>query len=252
MRKPIIAGNWKMHKTIDEVISFVNHIKEEEIPSNIESAICAPSVYLSLLKEKLQETPIRVGAQNVHWEKAGAFTGEVGVPMLASLGVDYVIIGHSERRAYFGETDETVNKKVKAVLESTLLPIVCVGETMDEREQDKTAQIAGKQVRKAFEGVQAEEMRRVVIAYEPVWAIGTGRSATEKDAQEVTEYIRGVLAHLYNSEVANHVRIQYGGSVTPENIALYLEQPDIDGALVGGASLHPDSFLQMVRAIEMG
>lgn len=249
MRKPIIAGNWKMHKTAEEVLSFADYIKDDEIPSNVESVVCAPSIYLSSLTEKLKGTSVKVGAQNVYWEKAGAFTGEVSVPMLASLGIHYVIIGHSERRAYFNEINETVNKKLHAVLESTLLPIVCVGETLSEREEGKTQEVVSTQVTQAFKGVVAGDVQRTVIAYEPVWAIGTGKSASIHDAQEVIGSIREVIGQLFNSFVANHVRIQYGGSVTPENISQYLGQSEIDGALVGGASLDPSSFLRMLHAV---
>lgn len=251
MRIPIIAGNWKMHKTADEVLSFANHIKEEQLPMNVESVICAPSIYLSSLVEKFKETSLKVGAQNTYWEEQGAFTGEISTSMLASLGIDYVIIGHSERRAYFHETNETVNKKLRAVLESTLCPIVCVGETLKEREGRRTQEIVQEQVKRAFEGVQEISVQRTVIAYEPVWAIGTGRSASIHDAQEVIGFIRGMIGQIYDSSTAEHVRIQYGGSVTPENISQYLVQPDIDGALVGGASLNPDSFLRMLRAVEI-
>lgn len=252
MRTPIIVGNWKMHKTEEEVLSFVGVIEKENIPHNVESAICAPYVFLPLLIEKLRDRDIRVqvGAQNVYWEDTGAYTGEVSAPMLASLGVQYVIIGHSERRRYFADTNETVNRKLRATLQNDLLPILCVGETMGERGQGKTMQVIGKQVTEALEGVSSEEMKKVVIAYEPVWAIGTGQSATVNDAQEVIAFIRSVVAHLYSSEIAVGVRIQYGGSVTAENIDQFLIQPDIDGALVGGASLDPASFLKMLQAVD--
>jgi triosephosphate isomerase len=241
-----------MYKTVDEALDFVNALAETAIPDGVEAVLCAPFTALPALVPAAEKCGIGIGAQNVHWEKEGAFTGEVSVPMLAALGVKYVIIGHSERRAYFAETDGTVNLKVKAALSGGLIPIVCVGETLKEREGDRTQETVGRQVRQAFAGLSPAEMETVIIAYEPVWAIGTGKAATAEDAEEVIRFIRGTVAELFGGETAEKVRIQYGGSVKPENVGTFLSQPDIDGALVGGASLEPHSFLKLVNAAKTG
>ncbi|HQP11019.1 MAG TPA: triose-phosphate isomerase, partial [Candidatus Omnitrophota bacterium] len=199
------------------------------------------------VRDVLMETNIGLGAQNVYWEDSGAFTGEISAPILKDIGVQYVIIGHSERRQYFGETDETVNKRIKAALKHDLTPIVCVGEVLKEREGNKTFDVIKKQCEGAFAGLTAEQMEKLIIAYEPVWAIGTGKTATPVQAQEVHQFIRKLLAKLYNDDVAQTVRIQYGGSVKPENSAELMSQPDIDGALVGGASLKADSFIGIIK-----
>ena len=199
------------------------------------------------MKDVLNESNIGLGAQNVFWEDSGAFTGEISAPLLKEIGVQYVIIGHSERRQYFGETDETVNKKIKAVLAHGLTPIVCVGEVLKERESDQTFDVIQRQCEGAFSGLTAGEMEKIIIAYEPVWAIGTGKTATPAQAQDVHKFIRGLLAELYDEDVAQTVRIQYGGSVKPENSAELMSQPDIDGALVGGASLKADSFIGIIK-----
>ena len=246
MRKPIIAGNWKMHKTIAEALEFVNQVKDRVNNDNVEAVICAPFTLLKDLKEATKGTNIKIGAQNMHFEEKGAFTGEISPLMLKELDMDYVVIGHSERRQYFNETDETVNKKVLKALEVGIDPILCVGETLEEREAGNTKDVCKVQVEKALENVSKEDLAKVVIAYEPVWAIGTGKTATSEDANDVIAYIREVVANLYG-ELANEVRIQYGGSVKPSNVAEIMNQSDIDGALVGGASLEANDYVELVN-----
>lgn len=246
MRKPIIAGNWKMHKTIAEALEFVNDVKDKVNNDNVEAVICAPFTLLKDLKEATKGTNIKIGAQNMHFEEKGAFTGEISPLMLKELDMDYVVIGHSERRQYFNETDETVNKKVLKALEVGIDPILCVGETLEEREAGNTKDVCKVQVEKALENVSKEDLAKVVIAYEPVWAIGTGKTATSEDANDVIAYIREVVANLYG-ELANEVRIQYGGSVKPSNVAEIMNQSDIDGALVGGASLEANDYVELVN-----
>jgi len=252
MRKPLIAGNWKMHKTPEEARTFASQLLEElKDEREVEVVVAPPFVSLLPVKEVLGEGPIKLAAQNVHWEKEGAFTGEVSPLMLNEIGCDYVIVGHSERRGYFGETDEMVNRKVKALLDVGLRPILCVGETLKEREEGKTFQVVEAQVRGGLKDLEAGEGKELVVAYEPVWAIGTGRTATPHQAQEVQAFIRGVLKELFGEEVARGIRILYGGSVKPENIAELMAEEDIDGALVGGASLKVDSFVRIVRYREV-
>lgn len=246
MRKPIIAGNWKMHKTIAEALEFVSDIKDRVNNEKVEAVICAPFTLLKDLKEATKGTSIKVGAQNMHFEEKGAFTGEISPLMLKELDMDYVIIGHSERRQYFNETNETVNKKVLKALEVGIDPILCVGETLEEREAGNTKDICKVQVEKALENVSKEDIAKVVIAYEPIWAIGTGKTATSEDANDVIAYIRQVVANLYK-DLANEVRIQYGGSVKPSNVGEIMNQSDIDGALVGGASLEANDYIQLVN-----
>ncbi|MBA2871387.1 triosephosphate isomerase [Anoxybacillus calidus] len=249
MRKPIIAGNWKMHKTLSEAVSFVEEVKGL-IPSaeKVDSVICAPALFLERLVQAVQGTDLKIGAQNMHFAESGAYTGEISPMALKDIGVTYVIIGHSERREMFAETDETVNKKVMAAFTHGLTPIVCCGETLEQRESGQTNEIVGAQVEKALEGLTEEQAKQVVIAYEPIWAIGTGKSSTAEDANAVCGHIRSVIAKKFSQEVADAVRIQYGGSVKPNNIKEFLAQEHIDGALVGGASLEPQSFLQLVEA----
>ncbi|GIO61575.1 MULTISPECIES: triose-phosphate isomerase [Paenibacillus] len=247
MRTPIIAGNWKMFKTVPEAKTFIEEVKGKAEVEGVESVICAPFTNLPALVEAVKGTSIKIGAQNLHFEDNGAFTGEISGVMLKDLGVDYVIIGHSERRQYFAETDETVNKKVQAAFRHDLTPIVCVGEKLEEREAGQTKDVCKVQTEAAFQGLSAEQAAQVVIAYEPIWAIGTGKSSTAQDANEVISYIRSLVEGLYGKEVADQVRIQYGGSVKPENVKEYMGQSDIDGALVGGASLQPASFIQLVE-----
>lgn len=241
-----------MHKTAQEAVEFVSALQTAELPENVEAVLCAPYLALPALVEQTSGTAIGVGAQNVHWEKEGAYTGEVSVPMLKAAGVKYVIIGHSERRTYFAETDETVNQKTKAALAGDLTPIVCVGEVLEERESGKTKEVVQHQVKAGLAGLSSTQMKQVIIAYEPVWAIGTGKASTAEDAEEVISFIRKTVADLFDQQIANEVRIQYGGSVKPENIQTYMVQPNIDGALVGGASLDPHSFLQLVQAASQG
>ncbi|WP_449622763.1 triose-phosphate isomerase [Robertmurraya sp. Marseille-Q9965] len=249
MRKPIIAGNWKMHKTISEAKSFLEEVKGL-VPSNgkVDSVVCAPALFLDSLVELANDYDVEIGAQNMHFEESGAFTGEISPVALADIGVKYVILGHSERREMFNETDEAVNKKTLAAFKHNLTPIVCCGETLEERESGKTNALVGDQVKKALVGLTAEQAKQTVIAYEPIWAIGTGKSSTSADANEVCAHIRSVVAEQFSQEVAAAIRIQYGGSVKPENIKEYMAQPDIDGALVGGASLEARSFLQLLEA----
>ncbi|MFC0211847.1 triose-phosphate isomerase [Paenibacillus chartarius] len=246
-RQPIIAGNWKMFKTVSEAVTFVNEVKGKAEVNGVESVICAPFTNLPALVEAVKGTTLKIGAQNLHWEDNGAFTGEISGVQLKDLGVQYVIIGHSERRAYFAETDETVNKKTHAAFKHGLTPIVCVGEKLEEREADQTKEVCRVQTEALFQGLSAEQAAQVVIAYEPIWAIGTGKSSTADDANEVIGYIRSVVAGLYDEATAEKVRIQYGGSVKPGNIREYMSMPHIDGALVGGASLEPASYIQLVE-----
>lgn len=249
MRKPIIAGNWKMHKVLSEAKSFVEEVKNL-VPSseNVDSVVCAPAVFLDRLVELTAGTELKIGAQNMHFAESGAFTGEVSPVALNDLGVSYVVLGHSERREMFAETDETVNKKTVAAFKHGLTPIVCCGETLEEREAGKTNELVGAQIEQAFDGLTEEQAKQAVIAYEPIWAIGTGKSSSATDANEVCAYIRQTIAEKFSQDVANAIRIQYGGSVKPENIKEYMAQPDIDGALVGGASLEAQSFLQLLEA----
>ncbi len=248
MRKIIIAGNWKMYKTIDESIELVTLLKRSLADiDEIEIVVCPPFVSLSDVHEALIDTNIKMGGQDCYWEKEGAFTGEVACPMLKSAGCEYVIIGHSERRQFFGETNSTVNKKVKAALAAGLKPIVCVGEKLEERKAGKTFDVVKDHIENSLAGLTKDEMFKTVIAYEPVWAIGTGVVATKEQAQEVHKYIRELLSKIFGAEVASAVRIQYGGSVKPENIRELITQGDVDGALVGGASLKADSFTQIVK-----
>jgi len=246
-RTPIIAGNWKMFKTAGEAASFVSEVKGKAEVSGVESVICAPFTALPALIEAVKGTTIKVGAQNLHFEDNGAYTGEISGVMLKDLGVDYVIIGHSERRQYFGETDEIVNKKAHAAFRHGLVPIVCVGEKLEEREAGSTNEVVRVQTEGALAGLTAEQVAATVIAYEPIWAIGTGKSSTSAEANETISYIRGVVAKQFGADAAAKVRIQYGGSVKPNTVAEYLGQSDIDGALVGGASLEPASYVALVE-----
>jgi len=247
VRKPIIAGNWKMTMSIAEAREFVTAIKDKVTGAEVEAVICAPFTMLVALKEATAGTKILVGAQNMHFEESGAFTGEISPSMLKEVGVDYVIIGHSERRQYFNETDDTVNKKVHKALEHGIFPIMCCGETLEQRDAGNTKEVVKKQVEKGLAGVEKSALANVVIAYEPIWAIGTGKTATSGQAGEVVAYIRQTVADLFDADVAAKVRIQYGGSVKPTNVAEIMNESDIDGALVGGASLQPESYLGLVN-----
>ena len=247
MRKPIIAGNWKMHKTVAEGVAFVEAIQTEVAGTDVEALICAPFTLLPSLVEAAKGTSVKIGAQNMHFEDKGAFTGEVSADMLLDIGVTHVIIGHSERRQYFAETDETVNKKAIKALAKGLTPIVCCGETLEQREAGETKSLVKVQIEKAFENISGTDAPKVVIAYEPIWAIGTGKTASSQDANDVIAYIREVLEGLYGDDVSEEIRIQYGGSVKPSNVEEIMNEPDIDGALVGGASLEPGDFIQLVN-----
>ncbi|MFC5558699.1 triose-phosphate isomerase [Ureibacillus thermophilus] len=249
MRKPIIAANWKMYKTFDEAVEFVEAIKDKIPPvEKVDAVVCAPALYLPTLVDIAKETDLAIGAQNMHYEEEGAFTGEISPKQLEAIQVDYVIIGHSERREYFNETDEAVNKKVKAALSHGIVPIVCCGETLEEREAGQTEEKVANQVKKALAGLSEEEVQHIVIAYEPIWAIGTGKTATSDDANAVCGHIRKVVGELYGKAAAETIRIQYGGSVKPENIEDLLSKEQIDGALVGGASLQVESYLKLLEA----
>ncbi|MET1181336.1 triose-phosphate isomerase [Peribacillus frigoritolerans] len=249
MRKPIIAGNWKMNKTLSEATAFLEEVSNL-IPKQdvIDTVVCAPALFLDQLVQAAKGTDVKIGAQNMHFEESGAFTGEISPIALADLGVSYVILGHSERREMFNETDEAVNKKAHAAFAHKLTPIVCCGETLEQREAGETNDFVGSQIEKGLAGLSDDQLKQAVIAYEPIWAIGTGKSSSAQDANEVCAHIRSVVADKFSNEAAAAIRIQYGGSVKPENIKEYMAQPDIDGALVGGASLKSDSFLQLLEA----
>ena len=248
-RKTIIAGNWKMNKTLSETRAYAEEIKPMlGKPKWCEVVLCVPYVNIPAAVRLFKESRIAIGAENCHYESTGAYTGEVSAEMLKELGVKYVIIGHSERRAYYNETDFTVNKKVHAAMEAGLYPIVCVGESLEQRELDVTMELIAYQVKAALAGVPADKMRHVVIAYEPIWAIGTGKTATAEQAGEVCEGIRAVVRKLYGARVARAVTIQYGGSMNAKNAAELLAQPDVDGGLIGGAALKPADFTTIVNA----
>jgi triosephosphate isomerase len=251
MRKPIIAGNWKMNKTLAEANEFFDAVKGE-IPSNdvVDAVVGVPNIFVQPAIEWVRGTDLAVAAQNSYFEDEGAFTGETSPKALADLGTEYVIIGHSERREIFNETDEEVNKKAHAVLNNDMLPIICVGESLEQRENGETDEFVAGQVEAALEGLSADQVKRSVIAYEPIWAIGTGKTATSEQANETIIVVRDTVEKLYDEETAQAVRIQYGGSVKPENIEELLAQSDIDGALVGGASLEPESFLKLLEAAD--
>ncbi|MBM7840490.1 triosephosphate isomerase [Alkalihalobacillus xiaoxiensis] len=249
MRKPIIAGNWKMNKTLSEATAFVESVKED-IPPNVavDTVVCAPALFLEKLVTATKDTDLKIGAQTMHFEENGAFTGEISPLALQDLAVSYVVIGHSERREMFAETDESVNKKVHAAFAHNLVPIMCCGETDEERESGKMESVVKAQVEKGLAGLTEEQVKSTVIAYEPIWAIGTGKSATEQDANEACAFVRNVVATQFSQDAADAIRIQYGGSVKPGNIKEYMAQSDIDGALVGGASLEADSFKELAGA----
>ena len=246
MRIPFIAGNWKMFKTKAEAIAFAEEFRELYKDTDVQTAICAPFTNLEALKEAFAGTEIKVGAQNVHFADEGAFTGEISVSMLEEIGVDFCIVGHSERRQYFGETDETVNKKLKKLFEGPIRPILCVGESLEERDADKAFDVVGGQIKADLEGIDAADVKKLVIAYEPIWAIGTGRTATPDQAEEMCAFIRKTLIELYGEEVSDEVIIQYGGSVKPANATEIMNLDEIDGALVGGASLKPEDFMEII------
>ncbi len=248
MRKPIIAGNWKMNKTPGETVSLIKDL----IPlvadvDKVDVVVCPPFVDLAAAKDALAGSNIKLGAQNMHFEESGAFTGEISPGMLLALGVEYVILGHSERRQYFGETDEGVNKKVKAALKAGIKPIVCVGETLEERESGITAEVVCKQTKLALLGLSEEEAAGIVIAYEPIWAIGTGKTATADDANDTIGAIRDAVKQVYGGATAKAVRIQYGGSMKPSNASELMAKSEIDGGLIGGAALKAEDFAGIVK-----
>jgi triosephosphate isomerase len=246
MRRPFVCGNWKMHKTTAEAVALVRELRQRLGDAQVQVAVAPPFTALAPAKAALVGSSIQLYGQNCHFEKQGAFTGEVSAPMLAEVGCDGVILGHSERRMLFGETDALVRKKLEAALAAGLKPIVCVGETLQEREANQTWEVVGRQTRAALQGLDARALDNITIAYEPVWAIGTGRTATTAQAQEVHAQIRGLIRELGGQKAAESMRIQYGGSVKPENAAELMGQPDVDGALVGGASLKADDFARIV------
>lgn len=247
MRKKIIAGNWKMNYCVNKAENFVMEIKERINTDEVDVVICPNFVSLDRVSDAIDGTNIKLGAQNVYFEDKGAYTGETSVNMLSAVGVSYCIVGHSERRQYFNETNEIVNKKAKKLLEKDIAPIVCVGETLEERESDKMFEVVEKQVKESLDGIDEQSIKnKVVVAYEPIWAIGTGKTATAEQANEMCKHIRNVISNMYSEEVAQNVRIQYGGSVKPANANEILNMSDIDGALVGGASLTND-FVAIVN-----
>jgi triosephosphate isomerase len=248
MRDRILAGNWKMYKGEAEAVEFVEKLKKELPPNSIyKIVVCPPFIALSEVGKRLNGSFIHLGAQNVHWEREGAFTGEISPVMLKELGVEYVIVGHSERRKYFCETDETVRLKVKVVLENGMVPILCVGETLEERERGKEKDVVKRQLLTALEGLKMEEIERIVIAYEPVWAIGTGKTATPEEAQRMHRFLRELIDGNIERGMGEIIPIIYGGSVKPENIYHLTREPDIDGALIGGASLKIETFSAIVN-----
>ncbi len=247
MRKAIIAGNWKMNKTVSEATALVEELKPLVNGATCDVVVCPTSICLPAVVEAVKGTNIKVGAQNMHFEENGAFTGEISPIMLKDLGVEYVIIGHSERRQYFNETDETVNKKLKSAFNHGLVPILCIGESLEEREANITEEVLAKQVKLDLNGITSENVKEMIIAYEPIWAIGTGKTATADDANETIGFIRKVIEKLYGSEVSEAVRIQYGGSVKPSTIKEQMGKEHIDGGLIGGASLKAQDFSAIVN-----
>ena len=252
LRKAVIAGNWKMNTTPAEAKELIAAIAPLVKDAGCEVVACTPFVDLSAAQEAANGTNIQIGAENCHWEKSGAYTGEISAEMLTSMGVNIVIIGHSERRQYFGETDVTVQKRVRAALDAGMTVILCVGETLEQREQGITSELVAMQTKIALCGVTEEELKRIIIAYEPVWAIGTGKTATAEQANEVCHTIRECIAQVYNQAAADGITIQYGGSMNAGNAAELLAQPDVDGGLIGGASLKPQDFATIVKAATEG
>ena len=247
-RTPIIAGNWKLHMNPEQTTEFVDAVKDKlPDPSKVESLICAPTVDLDALRKAAKGSNLHIGAENCYFEDEGAYTGETSPKVLKEMGMDYVIIGHSERRGYFHETDEDINKKAKAIFANGLKPIICCGESLETRQANKQEDWVVAQIKAALDGLTAEQVSSLVIAYEPIWAIGTGKTASSDQAEEMCKTIRETVKDLYNEETAENVRIQYGGSVKPANVKELMSKPDIDGGLVGGASLKPESYLELVN-----
>jgi triosephosphate isomerase len=247
LRTPLIAGNWKMNKSAKEAVELVRGIKAGVASAkDTEVLICPTYTSLAAVKDEINGTNIKLGAQNMHWEAKGAYTGEISGPMLAELGVSYVIIGHSERRQYFAETDENVNKKTRSAFKYKLTPIACIGETLEERENNTTFKVIERQIRSGLASLSEDESKKLVIAYEPVWAIGTGKTATPDQAQEVHAFIRKIYSQMYGADASQCVRILYGGSMKPDNVSELMKKPDIDGGLIGGAALEADSFNKLL------
>ena len=246
MRKPVIIGNWKMNKDLEEAKILVKEIISEKLDNNVEKVVCVPFVYVTEVRKLLEGTDVGLGVQNMFFETKGAFTGEISPVMLKSCGVSYVILGHSERRTIFNETDEMINKKVKSALQNDLIPILCCGETLEERNSRLEKEIVEKQIRNALDGISKTDIEKVIIAYEPIWAIGTGLTASSDDAENMIKFIRDILADIYENLSVN-VRIQYGGSVKPDNIKDLMQKENVDGALVGGACLESTSFCELIN-----
>ena len=251
-RKLIIAGNWKMNKTPSETRKLISEIKAE-IPKSHKSEfiLCPPFISIPAALEEAKDSSINIGAQNCHWEEKGAFTGEISPKMLSELGINYVIIGHSERRAYFGETDETVNKRIKSSLNEGITPILCVGENLTQRENGETQNIIKNQLELDFKDIDENSAEKIIIAYEPIWAIGTGKTATDNQAQEICEFIRNTIGKMFSAEVSEKIHILYGGSMNDKNAEGLLSMPDIDGGLIGGASLKADSIAQILKTADI-
>jgi triosephosphate isomerase len=246
VRRPLLAGNWKMNLTLAQSVELAKAVREGAASSSGEAAVCVPFTAIAAVGEVLKGSPVRLGAQDVYWEASGAFTGEISAGMLVDAGCSMVVIGHSERRKLFGDTDEWINKKLGAALKAGLTPIVCIGETLDERESQKTWRVLETQIAGGLKGFAPADLSKIVVAYEPVWAIGTGKTATPAQAQEAHLFVRGQLKKLHGDGFAQGVRILYGGSVTADNVDSLMAQADVDGALVGGASLKKDSFLRIM------
>ena len=248
MRRPIIAGNWKMNKTLEEAVSVAVGLKRKFYTfSDADIVICPPFTALSRVQDTIVDSSLMLGAQDMYWEQKGAFTGEISPNMLKDIGCRYIIAGHSERRHIFGETDEEVNKKVRVILKHGMTPIMCIGEKLEEKDHGMTLEVLEKQLLGGLKDMTKDEVKRTIIAYEPVWAIGTGRTATPREAQEVHKFIRKYIERTYSKQTSSKIRIQYGGSVKPDNIGQLMVQEDIDGALVGGASLDVNTFAQIVK-----
>ncbi len=249
MRRKVVAGNWKMNMLPDATMSVLEELQTLIEGATAEVVVCVPFTDLNYAYYATQEKKtVHIGAQNMHWEESGAYTGEISPSMLTAINCEYVIIGHSERRQYFAETDETVNKKIKAALAHGLKPIVCVGETLEQREAGETVSVITSQIHNAFEGLEAKDLENIVVAYEPIWAIGTGKTATKEIADDACGFIRSMVEKLYDKETAEAIRIQYGGSVKVNNIDELMSMPNIDGALIGGASLDPNNFIYFAEA----
>lgn len=247
MRKPIIAGNWKMNKTPEEAKELVTALVPLVKDAKCDVVICPPFVDLCAVKPIIAGTNIHLGVQNIHWAGKGAFTGEISADMLKAHGVEYAIVGHSERRQYFGETDATVNQRAKAAIAAGITPIICVGESLEQRESGVTNAVVSGQTKAALDGIESKDVETLVIAYEPIWAIGTGKTATKEDANATIAVIRGAIAEVYGKDVAEKVRIQYGGSMNPKNASELMSMPEIDGGLIGGASLKAEDFSKVVN-----